>query len=338
MTAQGYRPNQMYEITTPAGVVHKPPKGRCWSMTRPEYEKLLAQGRIWFGSDNRGQPNVIRYLSEIEGFVPWTWWPHTEAGHTDEAKKEIYSLLGKDDSFDTPKPVRLIVRTLQIATNPDTEDLILDFFAGSSTTAQAVLELNREDAGNRKFIMVQLPEPTGSLNYPTIAEIGKERIRRVIKKLNEEDESKLKVEDEPPQDRGFKVFKLTSSNFKIWDGTEDATNTEDELAEQLRAFANNVKPDRSREEILYEILLKAGFPVTAPVETIEVASEEVYAVEEGALLVCLAESVDEKLLRGMVELEPVRVVCLDTAFYGNDRLKTNAMLEMKDRGIEFRTV
>lgn len=154
MTAQGYRPNQMYEIVTPAGVVHTPPEGRCWSMIEPEFRKLLDAGRIYFGKDGKSQPNVIRYLSEVDGFVPWTWWPHEEVGHTDEARKEIRALLDTQTAFDTPKPTRLITRILQIATDKDS--LVLDSFTGSGTTGQAVLTANKEDGGNRRFILAEM--------------------------------------------------------------------------------------------------------------------------------------------------------------------------------------
>ena len=141
MTAQGYRPNQMYDIVTPAGVVHKPPKGRCWSMVRETYDELLAAGKIYFGQDGRGQPNVIRYLDEDEGLVPWTWWPHDEAGHTDEAKKEILALYPDVEPFGTPKPERLMRRIIEIATNPG--DVVLDCFAGSGTTAAVASKTRR---------------------------------------------------------------------------------------------------------------------------------------------------------------------------------------------------
>jgi len=132
MNAQGWRPNQMYKITAPGGKRHDPPAGRCWSMIESEYSKLLAEGRIYFGRDNNSQPNVIRYLSEVEGMVPWTWWPHDETGHNDEAKKEINVLFGTDEAFMTPKPERLMQRIIHIATNPG--DLVLDSFLGSGTT------------------------------------------------------------------------------------------------------------------------------------------------------------------------------------------------------------
>lgn len=154
MSAQGYRPNQMYEIVSPAGVSHYPPEGRCWSMTEPEYKKLLLKGLIYFGKNGKSQPNVIRYLSDVDGFVPWTWWPHEEVGHTDEARKEIRAMLDTQTAFDTPKPTRLIKRILQIAT--DNNSLILDSFAGSGTTGQAVLSLNKDDGGNRRFILAEM--------------------------------------------------------------------------------------------------------------------------------------------------------------------------------------
>jgi DNA modification methylase len=171
MTAQGWRPNQMYEITAPSGIKHKPPEGRCWSTIESEFNKLLAAGRIYFGKRGKSQPSIIRYLSEVEGFVPWTWWPHDEVGHTDESRKEIQAILGTQTAFDTPKPVRLIERVLQIATNPG--DLVLDSFAGSGTTGHAVLKLNKESGGDRRFILVEIESKIAR-------EVTAERVRRVI--------------------------------------------------------------------------------------------------------------------------------------------------------------
>jgi len=159
MTAQGYRANQMYPITSPTGKVHTPPDGRCWSMVEPEFRKLETMGRIYWGKDGAAQPSVIRYLSEVEGAVPWTWWPHEEVGHTDEARKEIQDIFGTQTAFDTPKPVRLIERVLQIGA-PENDALILDFFAGSGTTAQAVLKMNKKYGGARRFVLVSSREAT----------------------------------------------------------------------------------------------------------------------------------------------------------------------------------
>lgn len=145
MTAQGYRPNQMYEITAPNGKKHLPPEGRCWSMIEPEFLKLENQDRIYWGKNGDAQPSVIRFLSEVEGLVPWTWWNHHEVGHTDESKKEMHTIFGRDDVFASPKPERLLKRVIEIATNPN--DLVLDSFLGSGTTAAVAHKMNRRWIG-----------------------------------------------------------------------------------------------------------------------------------------------------------------------------------------------
>lgn len=172
MTAQGYRKNQMYTITAPNGTEHRPPPGRCWSLTEAEFNKLRAKGRIYFGKDGGSQPNIIRYESEIQGFVPWSWWPSTEAGHTDEAKKELTEIMGEPvKDFDTIKPVRLLSRIFEIATGNNS--IILDSFAGSGTTAHAVLKANKKDNGKRRFILVECEDYAEALTS--------ERVRRIIR-------------------------------------------------------------------------------------------------------------------------------------------------------------
>ncbi|TLM68164.1 MAG: site-specific DNA-methyltransferase [Deltaproteobacteria bacterium] len=179
LTAQGYRPNQMYEITAPSGKKHRPPDGTCWKVIESEYLRLVEQGRIYFGKDGNGVPRRVHYLKDAEGIVPWTWWPHEEVGHTDEARKEIQNFFGTQTAFQTPKPVRLIERILRIATGPD--DLVLDFFAGSGTTAHAVLKLNAEDSGQRRFILVSNAEATADEPGKNLCrDVCAERVRRVI--------------------------------------------------------------------------------------------------------------------------------------------------------------
>lgn len=170
MTAQGFRPNQMYPITDPKGNVHYPPEGRCWSTLESEYLKMKDEGRIYFGKNNDSQPSIIRYLSEVEGVVPWTWLPSNEVGHTDAAKKELFSILGKTNTFDTPKPETLIHHLFNICSDPD--GIILDSFAGSGTTAHAVLNMNKADGGHRRFILVEMMDYAESITA--------ERVRRVI--------------------------------------------------------------------------------------------------------------------------------------------------------------
>jgi adenine-specific DNA-methyltransferase len=171
MTAQGFRPNQMYEITLPSGRKVGPPEGRCWGMLEQEFLRLKAKGRIYFGKTGDSQPSVIRYLSEVEGLVPWTWWPHEEVGHTDEARKEVQNIFGTQTAFDTPKPTRLIQRVTQLALNETS--IILDSFAGSGTTGHAVLKQNKEDGDDRKFILVEMDNGIAE-------DITAKRLQRVI--------------------------------------------------------------------------------------------------------------------------------------------------------------
>jgi len=163
--------DQFYEIRSPSGKIHTPSPGRCWGMAEKTFHQLASEGRIYFGADGNGQPNLIRYASEVDGFVPWTWWPSDEAGHTDGAKKELMSIIpDKEFSFETIKPTKLMTRLLKIATSKDS--IILDSFAGSGSTAHAVLKINSEDKGNRKFILVECEDYADKLTA--------ERVRRVI--------------------------------------------------------------------------------------------------------------------------------------------------------------
>ncbi|RMH45198.1 MAG: site-specific DNA-methyltransferase, partial [Gammaproteobacteria bacterium] len=170
-TAQGWRPNQMYEIRTPGGTEYSPPPGRCWGNIEEVFLRLVAEGRIWFGKSGKSRPRVKTYLSETSGKSAWTWWSNKECGHNQEAKKEIIEVLGHVIPFDTPKPTRLIQRILQIATDKDS--LVLDSFAGSGSTGHAVLKQNAEDGGNRRFILVEMDENIA-------ANVTAERVRRVI--------------------------------------------------------------------------------------------------------------------------------------------------------------
>ena len=333
MTAQGTRPNQMYKITTPTGAEHFPPKGRCWSTIESEYLKLKAAGRIWFGADGKGQPNIIRYLSEVEGLVPWTWWPHEEVGHTDEAKKEIHEFFGKENAFDTPKPVRLMKRVLHISTKPDQGDLVLDFFAGSSTLAQALLELNHQDGGNRNFIMVQLPEPTEDEKFSTIAEIGKNRIRHVIKRLAKEAKEQLPQEEEAKtEDLGFKVFKLAKPNIQQW--VPDTNRDPDAYAEKLSLFDDPLVADWTPEKVLWEVALREGYSLNTRFEKKEVPNgNTVYAVTDPdkeppqSFTVCLDDDIRADLSKHLDLTPGCLFVCRDRAL--DDTAAANLALQCR---------
>jgi len=234
------------------------------------------------------------------------------------------------------------------ALSTGSNDVVLDFFAGSGTTAHAVLDLNKQDGGNRKFILVQLPEPTGREDYPTIADITKERVRRVIKKFNDEDAGKLDLDDAGKQDRGFRVFKLAESNFTPWNA--DIPHDASALEKQLDLHIDHIRDGRTADDILYEILLKSGFPLATPVETLTFPRHPdplppgerekiVHSVAGGALFICLERELTLELIRAMAEARPERVVCLDEGFAGNDQLKANAVQIFKTKGVTtFKTV
>jgi adenine-specific DNA-methyltransferase len=251
--------------------------------------------------------------------------------------------------FSFPKPIELLRRFIAVSTEQDS--IILDFFAGSATTAHAVLDLNKQDNGNRNFILVQLPEPCApeseafKAGYKTIADIGKERIRRVINKLNTEEEGKLDLDNAGKQDRGFKVLKLDKSNFRQWQKLEPSASPE-RILEQLSLHIDHIDAKATPEELLYEILLKAGFTLTGNIETKTITGKELFSVSDGALLLCLEESVTKELIDAVIELNPQQFLCLDSAFHGNDQLKANAvqtfnahnMQKEKHNQILFKTV
>jgi adenine-specific DNA-methyltransferase len=205
MTAQGFQPNQMYRIVAPNGTSHEPPDGRCWSMVQSEFESLKAQDRIYWGRDGTAQPSVIRFLSEVDGLVPWTWWPHEEVGHTDEAKKEIQDIFSTQTAFDTPKPLRLMERVLQVCA-PEKDALVLDFFAGSGTTAHAVLKMNSEDNGQRRWVMVSSREATPEAPEKNLA---RDVCRRRLQAAVEGYRSARFDNDVPALGGSFAYFKAT---------------------------------------------------------------------------------------------------------------------------------
>lgn len=251
--------------------------------------------------------------------------------HSQPTVVQLRNLMG-GDYFPNPKDSEILGRLAAYVTDKDS--IILDFFAGSGTTAQAVLDLNHQDGSNRKFILVQLPEPIEDKEFPTIADITKERVRRVIQKMNAEEAGQLPLHGK--QDRGFRVFKLAESNFKSWDA--QAPQNAQALEKQLELHIDHIREGRSAEDILYEILLKSGFALTTPVENLTLAGKSVYSVVDGGMLICLEKQLTLELIRAMAEHNPQRVVCLDAGFAGDDQLKTNAVQIFKTKNITFKTV
>ncbi len=352
ISVKTYNSESDYPITTPSGRLIEPPAGRCWSLSKNAFFERLQDNRIWFGPDGNNTPRIKRFLSELryDGMVPTSILFHKDVGHSQEGAQEVVKLFEGKGNFDGPKPKRLLTRLLTIA-NLNNDSIVLDFFAGSATTAHAVLDLNKQDNGNRKFILVQLPEPCApeseafKAGYKTIADIGKERIRRVINKLNTEEEGKLDLDNAGKQDRGFKVLKLNKSNFRQWQKLEPSASTE-QILDQLLLHIDHIDAKATPEELLYEILLKAGFTLTGNIETKTITGKELFSVSDGALLLCLEESVTKELIDAVIELNPQQFLCLDSAFHGNDQLKANAvqtfnahnMQKEKHNQILFKTV
>jgi adenine-specific DNA-methyltransferase len=319
-TAQGYRPNQMYKIVTPGGAEYTPAEGRCWKNVESIFLQQVAQGRMWFGIDGKGVPRRKTYLSERPGKNVWTWWPNNEVGHTQEATQELKALFEHAAPlFDFPKPVRLLRRIVEIATNAKEDDLILDFFSGSATTAHAVMQLNAEDGGTRKFIMVQLPELTDEKSeaykagYKNICEIGKERIRRAGKKIK--DEAGLQAQD---LDIGFRVLKLDSSNMKDVYYTPEQY---EKLGFDLEGFKDNIKPDRTDEDLLFQVMLELDIPLSAKITQGPETSNgsRTFSVNDNNLIACFGQ-VDTALLTEIAKKHPYYAVFRDSSFISDSAL------------------
>ncbi len=334
------RPNLCYPIENPfTGSVENPSK-KAWRYEKSVFETLQKENRLWWGKNNdRKVPDIKTFLSEVrEGMTPINFWSHQYAGHTDLANAEIKGLFDTK-VFDTPKPTLLIKRMMEHCCND--QDIVLDFFAGSGTTGNAVLDFNLEKGTTCIFILVQLPELLDVHGYPTIAHITRERIRRASAKLKIKKKDELQIGNNPDPDHGFRAFKLSSSNFKIWNADEASKrvgSNAEALAEQLKLYADNLEQGRGPQEMLYELILKSGLPLSSRVERIEVAGKPAWAVSSSELLICLENPVSHEVLQAMISLKPMRMLCLDAAFAGNDALKTNTLLDAKSQGVLFRTV
>lgn len=331
------RPNLHYDIIDPAtGLSYPPNPNRGWSKSRAVIENMIAEGRVLFPKSPTGRPREKKFLADLKSDVTGfsTWLDSQDVGFSTDGTREVTELLGYR-AFDFPKSLGLLRTLVEQAASQD--DIVLDFFAGSGTTAHAVLDLNQIDGGNRKFILVQLPEKNDAPLYPTIAHITRERVRRVIARLQIDEDIQLTLGDDAKRNLGFRAFKLDSSNFKIW-RPDDVPQTAEQLAEQLNLYADNIQPERNEQDRLYELILKSGRPLSARVESIVVGGCVAFAVGEGELLICLEQHLDRDTLRALFACMPQTVLCLDTAFDGNDALKTNTVLEAQSHGIVFRTV
>ena len=348
------RPNLFFPVVNPnTGEEVWPTKQRVWGYEPDRMQTFVEEDRISWGASGTSFPRGKRFLSEVaDGIVPSTWWGREDFGDNQGAAREVQALFQETYGvFDTPKPTRLIKAMIHLATRsePGDHEIVLDFFAGSASTAHAVLDKNKEDASRRRFVMVQLPEhivekrtlDNGS-RLDTIADIGKERIRRVIKRIESEQVEKAReakeklpgtTEAAPDLDLGFKVFKLDASSIHPWDADFD------NLEETLFNSVENIKPDRSEADVLYELLLKYGLDLAVAIEERQIADKAVFIIGAGALIVCLAADISLDVVEGIAalkeELQPevMRVVFKDSGFK-DDVVKTNTVQILRQAGIE----
>lgn len=337
-----------FSITNPiTGESFNPPEGRYWVFNEDEVKRRIADGRIIFGKTGTTRPVQKVFAAErIQGKIrAESWWD--KHGMNEDATSEIRELFGQGKLFTHPKPSKLIYNLVKITT--EQEDIILDFFSGSATTAHAVMQLNAEDGGNRQFICVQLPElcdeksEAYKAGYKTICEIGKERIRRAGAKILTEAKKQNKQiqigeEEKPLPDVGFKVFKLDTSNLKTWDSTPVAEEELQILFDRMNGMIHRVKSDRTDMDMIYEIMLKLGVPLTYSVSQIEVNGKTAYTIgEDCLLLICLADDVQPADVEAMAEYAPAKLIIARDSFK-DDTAMANAHYILRDRGIKLKLV
>jgi len=329
-------PNSFFPLEAPDGTLVYPirPDGTegCWRWSRETYEENVRQGLVeWVKTEAGWQVYAKQFLDERATKPPETIWRHKEAGHTHGAVEELKRLLN-GRFFDSPKPKALIEKMLTLATEKDEAHIVLDFFSGSATTAHAVMQLNAEDGGNRKYIMVQLPEPTDKKSeaykagYKNICEIGKERIRRAAKKIKEETGADI--------DYGFRVFRVDSSNMK------DVYYRPDQLNQQVVAeFESNIKEDRTGEDLLIQAMLELGLELSLPMETKLIEGKTVHYVAGNSLVACFDEDVPESAIKQIAKDQPLRVVFRDSSFKDDSaRINVEELFKMLSPGTEIQVL
>ncbi len=323
LTSKTKAANHSYPITSPGGTIFLPPNGRQWAPSLTTFQRMIEENRIWFGDSEDKVPRIKQFLSEIQdGVVPMTIWEHEFVGHTQSATQELKKLFGSA-LFDSPKPINLIKRIVYLAT--DKTDVVLDFFSGSGTTAHATMQLNVEDGGTRKFIVVQLPEVThekseaSKAGYKTIAQLSMQRIRLAGVEVKGENSDKPNLKR---LDVGFRVLKIDSSNMKEVFYTPDAVS-QDLLSDQV----NNIREDRTAEDLLFQVLLDWGVDLALPIAKETIAGKTVYFVDANlngspALAACFDEGVNEDFVKLLAQRQPLRVVFRDAGF-ASDSVKIN---------------
>jgi len=342
LASASQRPNLHYDLIDPETNIHYPPNpNRGWSKSRESMQTLLAEGRILFPKSPTGRPREKKFLRDLRSSktgISSLLGKELSTTNTEGAREVRDLLEGK--VFDFPKPVQLLKTLITQGTNSDS--VVLDFFAGSGTTAHAVMALNAEDGGSRRCISVQLPEPTGensearNAGFTSISAIARERIHRAGNKILEENAAILDGRDQP-LDVGFRAYKLTDTNFTKWKA--DSGLSDGELVDLFNSMSDSANDDARPEAILTEVLLKLGFSLSESIETVNVDGLEVFSVSDGLLMAYLDEHTTPTLaqLRALVAKEPARLVILEDAFKGNDELKTNLVQECRTHNVDLWT-
>ena len=317
LTARNRYDAGLYSVTCPSGrVIEGPPKGSYWRFSEESFKRLTSENRIWWGDEGNNMPRLKRFLSEVqEGRTPQTLWFYKEVGHTQDAKKTLLKYVPfqhTENVLNSVKPVELLQRILQLAGKSNDESIVLDFFSGSATTAHAVLKQNFEDGGNRRFIGVQIPEslPTPEPGLSSIFEMGLSRVRNYAAELR-------KQGDLAKGDLGFRVLKIDSSNMKEVFYTPEAVS-QDQLFNQV----NNIREDRTSEDLLFQVLLDWGVDLALPITQESIVGKTVYFVDGNALAACFDEGVSEDFVKLLAKREPIRVVFRDAGF-ATDSVKIN---------------
>lgn len=318
LSARTYSASCDYIITGPTGLKFSPPPSRSWIVNKESYQNLLADNRITFGSDGTGRPMQKKFITEVKGGItPETWLPRERGGDNKIARYELKDIF-PENLFDTPKPSKLVSYLITIS-GVEKDAIILDFFSGSATTAHAVMKLNAEDGGHRKFIMVQLPEKTDEKSeaykagYKNICEIGKERIRRAGRKIKED----AGLTAPADLDIGFRCLRLDESNMKPVYYTPDEVGQQD-----LFSLVDNVKEDRTPEDLLFQVMLDLGVLLSSPIEVKEIAGKKVFNVADGFLLACFDHDVTEETVKAIAQMKPYYAVFRDSSM-ANDSVATN---------------
>ena len=315
LVASGERSAGHFIVTSPkTGKQFDVPQGKHWVYSEANLKAMLDDNRIWFGADGNSFPRKKRFLTEVQdGRTPSTIWLSEEVGHNQSATREVKLLFDDNKYFDFPKPVDYILQMLQVASVKDS--LILDFFSGSATTAHAVMQLNAEDGGNRRFIMVQLPELTDEKSeaykagYKNLCEIGKERIRRAGKKVKEE--AGLQGQN---LDIGFRVLKLDSANEKDVKRTPSEIPVEQGLFDaMLDNMVENIKEERTPEDLLFQVLPMCNLPLSCKIETKEIDGKCVFIVEDGYLIACFDNNINETVITEIAKMQPYYFVMRDSS-------------------------